>query len=130
MTRRKWTKYAGVLATVGAVAGGLMIAGATSAQAHARETTVKAGQLPIGIGYLSASHIRVKTCDIRADDRGVRTHYWLSNGYQSHVGDANGEAEPCSDDRAVGTSTNPVVQIQVCAGRDGRDEFCSPPVAA
>lgn len=130
MTGRAWVKRVVALVAIAVAAGGLMIAGATSASAHPRYAVAKAGQIPVGEGYLDAGHHWIKTCDVRADDRGVRTHYKTSLGKTGHVGDPDGHEGGICGQRAVGTTSDPVIWINVCAGEDGKDEFCSGQVAA
>jgi hypothetical protein len=125
MTSKTWVRWVGALVVTGSV----MVVGATAAQAHTREAVAMAGRVPLGRGYLDAGHHWIKTCDVRADDRGVRTHYWLANGAHGIVGDANGSPSPCYE-RAVGTTSNPVVRFQVTAGEDGADTYKSNVVAA
>nr|MDT0660904.1 hypothetical protein [Micromonospora sp. DSM 115978] len=79
-----------------------------------------------GDGCVGSTHIWVDACDYSADGWGIRTYYYLQsnpNYPAGHVGDGNGSASGCGTS-PVGTSSNPVVKIYVCAGPNGQNLSC------
>jgi hypothetical protein len=93
--------------------------------AHARYVDLYCGVWGYcGWGGVDSSHRLIETYDGDADGFGVRTHYWLKNGASGSVRDPDGYGGVVGA-RSVGTSRNPVVSFQVCAGPDGRDTYCT-----
>lgn len=114
---------------MGAVVAGLtglfLLASAPYASAHDRSVDLSCGIWGYcGWGSVLNNHTTVRACDSVADGYGVRTHYWLKSGASGLVGDANGSESGCGI-RDVGTTSNPVVSFQVCAGKNGIDTWCT-----
>ncbi|HEY3483329.1 MAG TPA: hypothetical protein VGL02_31020 [Streptomyces sp.] len=65
-----------------------------------------------GYGGVTNSHLRVYSCDTRADHAGFRTEYRLRNGATGYVDDADGSSSGCSG-IIPGTQANPIVAFRV-----------------
>src|SRR6266545_3434687 len=109
-----------------ALAGSGLAATASPAMAHDTGATLDCHD-PGGVIYtrcgsagIRVDHRQIITCDDKADDRGVRTHYQLRNGTQGYVGDSNGHTGPCGS-AFVGSSSNPIIYFRLCAGVNGSD---------
>ncbi len=99
--------------------GAALLLGASPASAH------DAG-LPLSdraYGYVVDSHRTVGVCDTRADGWGVRIYYQLQNGSSGVVDNRNGNGSCLS--RTVGSLSNPVRFINVCAGDNGANAMCT-----
>lgn len=103
---------------VTAAATALLLWTANTAQAESRSYLVNSR----GNGgvYDSGS---VFACDTKAEDWGVRTRYWTSNGVYDYVGDANGSSSGCGSESPAGGGR--VTSYKVCAGVSGLDTTCT-----
>ena len=103
-----------------ALLGATVIGGATPAMAHDGYVSLSGR----GCGQVYSSHQGVQTCDTNPEGWGVRTYYRLRSGYVNNVPDYNGAAAPCGQ-ATVGSWSNPVVALNVCAGNNGANTVCT-----
>ena len=102
------------------LAGAALLLGASPASAHD-------GGVALGdraYGYVVDSHRTVGVCDTRADGWGVRIYYQLQNG-SSGLGVDNRNGNGSCVSRIVGSLSNPVRWIIVCAGDNGANAVCT-----
>ncbi|MEU1520156.1 hypothetical protein ABZ490_49995 [Streptomyces sp. NPDC005811] len=107
---------------------GLLVAGIMGAsmmlasqQAMATTQITLSGR---GYGKVTTGGTYVTACDTNADNWGVRTRYYTSNGVTGVVGDANGSSSGCGGEEPTGGGR--VLAVRVCAGVNGADTSCTP----
>jgi hypothetical protein len=66
----------------------------------------------VGYGGVTNDRTRVYSCDTLGDGHGFRTTYYLKNGTNSYIDDANGSSSGCSA-RFAGSSSNPIICYEV-----------------
>lgn len=118
MTRFKRAKKVSFPVAFG-LTGAALLLGAAPAGAHD-------GGVPLGdraYGYVVDAHRAVGVCDTRPDGWGVRTYYQLRSGSRGVVDNRHGSGSCLS--RYVGSLSNPVWRIYVCAGDNGADTACT-----
>ncbi|MFI9382160.1 hypothetical protein [Kutzneria sp. NPDC052558] len=115
-----------ILAGAGSAVLALACAAAVAAPANAspNSLTLKVDNVQLGHGGDTTGATYIYACDDRADGLGVRMHYLLRNGAGGTVGDANGSAAGCGG-RTVTSASNPAVEMELCAGVNSADTYCT-----
>lgn len=106
---------------------GLLVAGAACASlalmSESASATTVISLSGRGYGQVNTGGAYVYACDTNADNWGVRTQYYTSNGVTDIVGDANGSSSGCGGESPTGGGY--ITSARVCAGVNGANTSCT-----